>query len=437
MPLVVPDPHPLTCSRRRDAVQSLKNGLESLTRSFPWVAGQVVHEPPNETHTGRMKIKPLGQTPSLIVKDLRQEYPSLTMTDLRQAEFPFRLLDEKTVAPVPSYSGSMTGSKPVLLLQANLISGGLLLTIAGQHQAMDYPGLGEILRLLSKACQGQAFTAEEIATANLPRYNLIPFLDDSYQAGPELYRRIIPPASSSADQDHHHASANSSPPSSWTNAIFEPASLAAIKRTAENDISSHKGFISTDDALTAFVWKAIVRSRLSRLQPGEAATLSRAVNIRHLFNIPPSHPGMVISCVFDTATPSTLASEPLGTTASRLRSELDHERTGMAALTRAAATMLNRSTDKSILDYMGTIRPHIDLMFSSFSKVGAYGLDFGMGLGGPEAVRLPLLPADPEGLVYALPKRPDGQVVLAMCLEDRDIEALKHDSQFLLHGRFI
>ncbi|GIC87797.1 uncharacterized protein Aud_004188 [Aspergillus udagawae] len=426
----MPDSSPISAG---DAILSLKNGLEILTRSLPWVAGQVVYEAPNKTHTGRMKIKPLGQTPTLIVKDLRQEPSDLTMEALRQAQFPIRLLDERVIAPIPSYSGAIPGPKPVVLIQANLISGGLLLTVAGQHQAMDYPGMGQILRLLSKACHGQAFSADEIAAANLPRYHLIPFLDDSYQPGPELYRRIIAPA---RPADSTQAPSANLTRSSWVNVIFEAVSLATLKRVAERDLSTHLGFISTDDALTAFVWKAVVRARISRLQPDEEATLSRAVNIRHLFDIPEEHPGMVTMCVYDTATLKALAGEPLGTTASRLRSELDHQKTGLVSITRAAVTMLNRSTDKSILNYMGTIRTNIDLMFSSFSKVDAYGVDFNMGLGQPEAVRLPLPPADP-GIVYALPKRPDGQVVLAMCLEDRDIEALKNDRDFQQYGRFI
>jgi hypothetical protein len=417
-------------SARTAAINTLKKGLDTLTRSFPWVAGQVVYEAPSKTHTGRMKITQLGQTPSLIVKDLSQDPSTPSMEELRQAEFPFKCLDERTIAPILTYSGTMTGPKPVLILQANFIPRGLLLAVAGQHQAMDYPGMGQLLHLLSKACHGKEFTPEETSTANLPRYNLIPFLDDSYQPGPELYRRVIPPVDPTVP---HSAPAT---PSSWVNMIFNSDTLGTLKRLAQENLTTHLGFISTDDALTAFVWKAIARARLARLDPSEEATVSRAVNIRHLFDIPEAHPGMVTMCVYDTATLSTLVREPLGTTASRLRSELDHKKTGLAYITQAAVTMLHRSTDKSILNYMGTIRTSIDLMYSSFSNVKAYALDFGLGLGMCEAVRLPLPPADP-GIVYALPKRADGQVVLAMCLEDVDIEALKRDTEFVRYGRFI
>ncbi|KAJ0423123.1 transferase family-domain-containing protein [Aspergillus carlsbadensis] len=417
-------------SAQTAAINTLKRGLDNLTRSFPWVAGQVVYEPPSETHTGRFKITGLGDTPSLIVKDLSRDPSTPSMEELRQADFPFKFLDERAIAPIPSYSGTMTGPKPVLILQANFIPGGLVLTVAGQHQSMDYPGMGQLLHLLSKACHGEAFTPEEITTANLPRYNLIPFLDDSYQPGPELYGRIIPPV------DPTVPLSGPATPSSWVNLIFDSDSLGTLKHIAQQNISTDLGFISTDDALTAFVWKAIVRARLAHLDPSEEATMSRAVNIRHLFGIPEAHPGMVTMCVYDTATLRILAKEPLGTTASRLRSELDHKKTGLAYITRGAVTMLHRSTDKSILNYMGTLRTNIDLMFSSFSNVKAYALDFGLGLGPCEAVRLPLAPADP-GIVYALPKRADGQVALAMCLQDVDIEALKRDREFFRYGRFI
>lgn len=196
------------------------------------------------------------------------------------------------------------------------------------------------------------------------------------------------------------------------------------------------GFISSDDALTAFVWKSLVRARINRLDSTKEATLIRAVNMRHLFDIPDQHPGMVTTCVYDIATLQILAVEPLGATASRLRSELNHEVTRLAYITRACVTMLDRSCDKSVLDYMGTMRPDIDVMFSSFSKVDAYGIDFHFGLGAPEAVRLPLSGPD-EGIIYAFPKRPDGQVVLAMCLRDTDIEVMKQDEELLRYGEII
>jgi hypothetical protein len=415
-------------SASASAIQSLTNGLQALTRSFPWVAGAVVYEDPTKTHTGRRKIKSLGISPALVIKDLRDDPTGLTMEALREAEFPIRLLKEEVIAPIATYSGGQPGPKPVLILQGTLIRGGFILNVAGQHQAMDYPGLEQILHLLSKVCQGREFTPDEVASGNLSRYNLIPFLEESYQPRTELYRRIVTPV---AQVPHENVR-----PSSWVNAIFDAASLAKLKSIAERDVRTPVRFISTDDALTAFVWKSVVRARLSRLPVSQVATLSRAVNIRHLFNIPEGHPGMVTQCVYDTATFGQLADEPLGVTASRLRSELDHEKTGLVSITRGVATMVHRSPDKRILNYMATLKTDVDLMFSSFAKVDAYGLDFNMGLGTPEAVRLPLPPADP-GIVYVLPKRPDGQLVLSMCLLDTDLKRMQQDKDFVQFGRFI
>ncbi|KAL4919690.1 hypothetical protein BDW62DRAFT_199699 [Aspergillus aurantiobrunneus] len=316
------------------------------------------------------------------------------MDALRKGEFALRMLREDMIAPISSYSHDLNGPKPVFTLKVNLISGGLILTVAGQHQAMDYPGLGQILHLLSKACHGEPFANEEIASGNLPRYNLIPFLDDSYQPGPELYHRVIDPPTA----NHTVAAPSHGPRSSWVNTI--------------------------------------VGARICQLHPREEATLSRAVDIRRLFDIPESHPGTVINCVYDTATLETFAKESLATTASRLRSQIDHKATKLGPITQAAVTMLHRSSDKSILNYMGTIRTDIDLMFSSFSKVNLHGLSFDFGLGTAEAVRLSLLPADP-GIVYVLPKGPDGQLVLAMCLIDTEIDALKKDAEFCKYGKFV
>jgi hypothetical protein len=40
-------------------------------------------------------------------------------------------------------------------------------------------------------------------------------------------------------------------------------------------------------------------------------------------------------------------------------------------------------------------------------------------------------------LMYLLPKRTDGEVVLCICLRADDLDALKEDSSFMSHARFI
>ena len=55
----------------------------------------------------------------------------------------------------------------VLTIQCNRLRGGLAINIVGNHQVPDGTGQEQLVHLLDKACRGEAFDEEEIATANL------------------------------------------------------------------------------------------------------------------------------------------------------------------------------------------------------------------------------------------------------------------------------
>src|SRR6266536_2005231 len=87
-------------------INTLTNGLERLSASFPWLAGKVVNEDSGEGNSGIFKIKPLEKIPRLVVKDLRHD-PSIPIMDaLRRANFPFSMLDETIIAPRKTLPGS-------------------------------------------------------------------------------------------------------------------------------------------------------------------------------------------------------------------------------------------------------------------------------------------------------------------------------------------
>ena len=80
-------------------VETLRAGLERVSASFPWIAGQVVNEGAGENSSGLFKIVPFERTPRLVVKDLTHDASAPTMEALRYAEFPMRMLDESVVTP--------------------------------------------------------------------------------------------------------------------------------------------------------------------------------------------------------------------------------------------------------------------------------------------------------------------------------------------------
>jgi hypothetical protein len=64
-----------------EAINTLKQGVQRLSTSFPWVAGKVIKE------HGIYKIKPREDTLSFVVKDLRHDDSMPTWDILLQASF--------------------------------------------------------------------------------------------------------------------------------------------------------------------------------------------------------------------------------------------------------------------------------------------------------------------------------------------------------------
>ncbi|KAI9842074.1 MAG: hypothetical protein M1837_007499 [Sclerophora amabilis] len=423
-------------------ISTLKSGLVRLSASFPWLTGQVVNEGSGEVNSGVFKIRALENLPRLVVKDLRHDPSIPTMDALRRANFPMSMLDETVMAPRKTLPGSpgesAAESDPVFLLQANFITGGLLLTFVGQHNTMDMTGQAQIIHLFSKACRNERVTIEELSSGNLARRNLLPLLDYSYKQGSELARQIVKPtpAHPIANDADGHTAPPPPPKCTWAYFSFHPTSLTALKSLAGKAITLSSGYISTDDALSAFIWQSVTRARLPRLNPTAESTFARAVNVRHYLDISPTYPGLVQNMTYHTYTLQKLVEEPLGGVASQLRAALDPRTSDLGYNTRALATFLNRSPDKNTISVTATLDLSADIMLSSWAKLDCYELDFNLGLSKPEAMRRPKFDTV-ESLIYLMPRTPDGETAVAICLRDEDMERLRADEEFAKHGRYI
>ncbi|KAK9234042.1 hypothetical protein V1525DRAFT_414391 [Lipomyces kononenkoae] len=75
-------------------------------------------------------------------------------------------------------------------------------------------------------------------------------------------------------------------------------------------------------------------------------------------------------------------------------------------------------------------------MLSSWARQNFYELDFNLGLGKPEALRRPkFFPV--ENLIYILPRRLDGELVVAICLRGEDMDWLKAHEEFVKYWNYI
>ncbi|KAJ5922495.1 hypothetical protein N7516_010198 [Penicillium verrucosum] len=138
-----------------------------------------------------------------------------------------------------------------------------MLTLVAQHNVMDMTGQDFIIGLLVKACHNEAFTIEEITVGNMDRSHVILLLDDSYTPGPELLHQIVKPPPSVKDIVLDPVTP---PKSTWAYIELSTAQLGSLKVLATNTFPASTDFISTDDAVSAFIWKSIARARASCLE---------------------------------------------------------------------------------------------------------------------------------------------------------------------------
>lgn len=413
----------------RPYVQYLEAGLERLYAAFPRLSCQVVNEGLNASSSGVFRIVDGGNIPRLVVKDLQHDPSQPTMETLQAARLPFSMLDESILAPrrtLPSPQESES-EQPVFMIQATFIVGGLLLTFLGQHNAMDATGLGQAISLFSKACRDEPFTAEEIANGNMcgADINSSILTGESYPsdaADEYVIAQSIPPVSTST------SAIAISPNCLWVYLNFPSTSLTNLKSLAIADLPPDTPFISTDDTITAFIYRSILRARRARLPPGTTSTLARAVDVRSHLHIPSTYPGLMqnlIRCTFDL---HEAASWPLGKIAAQLRSTLN-KRERLADATRAlAAKIVNSPDQRSSISFTANMDFSKDVAISSWTKLRCYEWDFGSELGKAEAVRRPRF--DPvESLLYVMPKTLEGEIAVTLCLREEDLELMKGDEE--------
>lgn len=416
-----------------EILNTLENGFRRLAGSFPWISGKIANE------NGTFKIKASSGIPHIVVKDYTKDTSVPDWDSLQKANFPFSMLDGSVLAPCKTLESSSEGLL-IFLVQANFIRGrGLLLTLNGQHGAMDMAGLAQMMFLFSKACRNESFTGDELAIGNMDRRNVIPLNDETHESS--SIDGSPPAAEEESLQLQQRETQVLSNTCTWAYFSFSGERLAALKAQATAALPSGASkFISTDDALTAFIWRSISRIRLqSCIQRNDSkrnvrTTLSRNVDVRRYLGIPATYPGMVTDQTVHTYPLEEASKKSLGFLSSELRSALDPE--SLSRHTREVATRINQEKNSKHAANMPKRRADFEVRLSSWAKEKCCYFDFGFGL--PVAVRRPrFAEGSRDGLVYFLPKSRDSEIVVGVCLRFEDMDLLKNDDQFIRFGTFV
>ena len=407
--------------------KKFQHALVTLAGNFPWIAGEVVTEGRDKDgSSGVSKIVSRDQMPKIISRDHRKITSIPSMQQLRQAGIPISMLDDSVFAPRAAAVAIPLVSRPVLMVQSNVIHGGLVLVFSGDHAAVDLPGLLQIIRWFSTLCHDTRLSTTELMTGNMSRRDLIPLLDSSYQPGEELAQQIPP--------NHTTGMPSSQARCSWATFKVPCHAVSEIKTAATATRTSP--YVSTDDSLSAFIWQSVARARMQRLSPDTISKAARAINVRRILDIPSDYPGLVQNNIFHQLPLHELSTQPLGVVASMFRDAITCKSPSLEFYSRALATALSRTTDKGSLRVGANLNLSSDLLLSSATTSGAYQLDFALGLGLPEAVRLTR--QDPfESMAYLLPFTPEGDATILICLRDSDLAAVMADESFSQFAQYV
>ena len=418
---------PIEDADRDEVVIALEKASLALTKSFPLLAGQVVNQKQKgseSTSSGTYRItdyEPHNGQPLVRVKDCTNLCPSYE--ELRKTKAPISKLDGAILSPMKGLPHYYDGSEPlpVFILQANLVKGGLILTSAGMHNAMDMNGQGQIIRLFAQALRGERFSESQIREGNVDRTKVIPLLKPSEK--PLAHEMLRCPSSLS-----NPGFVGSPNPAPWKTFNFPGHKLAKLKEQAAKECTADKdvAWISTNDALTAFLWQRSLLARSVRLAKDSESTLVRAVDARRSLcpPIPEGYLGHCVACYFTKGQVQTVAKDTLSKTAVQIRKALNEIDDFHI---RSMATTLKSLEDKTTFSYGARFNPDTDLMVSSWADLRLYQCSFGPLLGKPEFIRRPLL-TQLESLVYLMPRSDDGGIAVAMSMREDDAKVLMEDA---------
>lgn len=412
---------------------SLETSVGALVNAFPWIAFRVVHEGSSSNNSGIFKLEKCTEFAApdtlLQIKDCTDQCS--TYKEIVDSYGPVSMLDGNILSSLPAfprvYDDRELNPAPVFSLQVNLVLGGLLLDVAAQHNFIDGGGLMRLLGLLAKSMQGDPFSVEEIEHGNRDRSNLFPLLgpDEPMLDHSHLIRESLLNNRPLLDQPEAH----------WGFVRFPAPKVEMLKIRANKDIQHTLGsFVSTNDALSSFIWRCISAVRLKRGQnPDDFSRFSRALDARRAVRIPREYLGQMGYNATCRLTFHDLQTLSLGEVALFMRRAAEKVNTEYSV--RSWATFVAREPDKSKIMFGGSFDPEKDVGMSSLIHASVHGFEFGI-LGKPDLVRRPnFLPL--ESCIYLWTQTVNHDVDVLSCLKSEDWDELRASTEWTEYTDFV
>ncbi|EAW12046.1 putative enoyl-CoA hydratase/isomerase family protein [Aspergillus clavatus NRRL 1] len=412
---------------REQLTDYLRIAFHHTVQRFPILAGSVV--PFSDDQGGRpwlRNIIPSGAA-HLIVKDLSDE---LSFADLAKANFSQHLLNTEQLCPLPEVGYFGKEQVDVCRFQANFIQGGLLLVVSIIHNAADGRGVTEIIKLfadeLRKAQSGETGHPLQQRT-EVYRSDRTEFV-----SGRGIPGAIENHAAWTSSPSNAHAQIHNVENSCHTFRL-NTAALSELKRVLSSTSTGADDWFSTNDAISAFIWRSIMvaRHRAGILDADATTYVAQPVDCRSKLKITETYFGNVIYMTKSSVPLSVLADPEagIGAAARALRNEL-RALTGdkfRDLIGYAERTALEAHTRLNILESMATS----GIILTSLFKMDLHAMDFGPAFddGRIKALRLPARGTQ-AGAVIVMPRVPDGSCEFMVTEQESTIRCLQEDPLF-------
>ncbi|KAI1159260.1 transferase family-domain-containing protein [Nemania serpens] len=409
----------------------LKQGLEGAKARIPTLGSEGVPDT-DAKQAGVLKLHKYDDYETITKNDLRAPgaFPH-TYADLKAKSFPVEafpgdLLCRRFTWPTP-------GERlPAADIQANFIPGGLLLTCCFYHVFGDAKTYYTWLETWAEECrrlQGETGPRNEVPDVFFTdrEKHLTP--SGRHAGKPEDHPEVLvlpftpeglPPKMISREH---------------VGQVFrltaeQRAALKADAAPANASEPSDQSFISTNDALSALMWRSVMAAQfqLDELEGDPTSIFNIAVDGRLRTN-PPVHPRALGNWLGWVAPQMSIrkilsannVADPAVVVRSAVAKLNDQYVDSLSTLFESAVDV-NRVVATAFLDV-----PGYNCVQTSWINLGVYGLDWGNTLGGKiQAVRSPDVGVINGGSLV-LPALPDGGIELIIGVESKSLPRLLKD----------
>jgi hypothetical protein len=428
-----------SCLTDDSVILQLERAITRVRKEVPWMGARVVNIGKGPGNSGTYRVIACAEpTKPIDVRDVRNEAPSYK--EFAERRGALSMIDAKQLTPVSAFPArfedSDTDPAHTVRLQASFIDGGLVLDFVMHHNMADAGGHFGFVKLIAMAMRGEEFPVELLHDANLDRRGLVPLLESEEPMMDHSHhkRAMIKAPTPTPD------SAGTPKPEAARHHVFRftVANMDRLKRLASPDCTNGDGdvpFISTDDAICAFIWQRVstARAKVHNVPPETSSRFARAIDGRGALGIPANYMGDVIHNVTTFLKFGELRSRPLSSVAASLRRRLNECNTYYHV--RSFATFLSREPDKDTITYGGDFNPASDVGCSSIRARKDLFPQFGE-LGRPVLIRRP--PPPPfQGLLVLFPANEANDCDAMLCVSDTVFDALMADPEWVEYVDYI